>query len=345
MYKVKTLLLATVLAVCSLGFVSPTSAKDIGFVLAGPDVFYATEADLFSKLAKAAGHSVTVANSEYSPSKELANVEDFIARRVDAIVLLTSKAEAGTQAAKRAKEAGIPIFFVSALPSPAGYDIPTGIVSGDWVGMGQTIGAYIGKHQPGQGVVLLEGVYGQGTTELIHRGFMEGVASVNGGNTVVMNASGNWNRQDGLKVMQDFLAANKDFKVVYAMNEEMMAGAIQALTEAGKLGQYTLYSSNGKEIGWKWMKDGVMAGTVANPPTLEGDLIFQMVQAHFAGKPYPRHVYNIQPMLTVDNVSGAVPWNVDNYLAKKADGSLIVDLFAQNSVKAMATWTPLGNSN
>jgi ribose transport system substrate-binding protein len=308
-------------------------------------VFYATEAELFTRLATAAGEHVTVANSEYTPSKELANVEDFIARKVDAIVLLTSKAEAGTQAAKRAKEAGIPIFFVSALPSPAGYDIPTGIVSGDWISMGQTIGVYIGKHQPGQGVALLEGVYGQGTTELIHEGFLEGVKSVNGGNKVVMNASGNWSRQGGLKVMQDFLAANKDFKVVYAMNEEMMAGAIEALTEAGKLGQYTLYSSNGKEIGWKWMKDGIMTATVANPPTLEGDMIFQMVEAYFDGKPFPRHVYNVQPLLTKDNVDGAVPWNVDNYLAKKKDGSLVVDLFAQKPVKEMAKWTPISNSD
>jgi len=344
-FNLKTMLMATTLAVASLGSTLAASAKDIGFVLAGPDVFYATEAETFTRLAKAAGNTVTVANSEYSPSKELANVEDFIARKVDAIVILTSKAEAGTEAAKRAKEAGIPIFFVSALPSPGGYDIPTGIVSGDWVGMGKTIGSYIGTHQPGEGVVLLEGVYGQGTTELIHQGFLDGVAAVNGGNKVVMNASGNWNRQDGLKVMQDFLAANKPFKVVYAMNEEMAAGAIQAITEAGKLGQFTIYSSNGKEIGWKWMKDGVMAGTVANPPTLEGDFVFQMVQAYFAGKPYPRHVYNIQPMLTKDNVDGAVPWNVDNYLAKKANGSLVIDLFAQKPVNGMAAWKPLGNSN
>jgi ABC-type sugar transport system substrate-binding protein len=329
---------------CTMLLVGAANAEDIGFVLAGPDVFYATEAEAFSILAENAGHSVTVANSEYSPSKELANVEDFIARGVDAIVILTANAEAGTQAAERAQKAGIPIFFVSALPSPSGYEIPTGIVSGDWVGMGYTIGHEVGTKHPGENVVLLEGVYGQGTTELIHEGFLQGVESANGGNKVVMNATGEWSRQKGLSVMQDFLASNKDFSVVYAMNEEMMAGAIQALDEAGKLGEYTLYSSNGKEIGWQWMQDGIMAATVANPPTVETDFIFQMVQAYFDDKDFPRHVYNLQPLLTADNLENAVPWNVDNFIAKISDGSLVIDLFAQKPVEGMAEWKPIGDS-
>ena len=65
--------------------------------------------EIFTRLAKVVGNTVTVVNSEYSPSK----------------------AEAGTETAKRAKEASIPIFLVSALPSPSGYDIPTGVVGGD----------------------------------------------------------------------------------------------------------------------------------------------------------------------------------------------------------------------
>ncbi|MFD1199116.1 sugar ABC transporter substrate-binding protein [Brucella gallinifaecis] len=333
--------LTTILGACFTLSNTAALAEDIGFVLAGPDIFYATEAETFTNLAKKAGHNVTVANSEYSPSKELANVEDFIARKVDAIVLLTANAEAGTQAAERAKEAGIPIFFVSALPSPAGYNIPTGIVSGDWIGMGKTIGAHIGTAHPGKGVILLEGVYGQGTTELIHEGFLQGVDSVKGNNTIVANASGGWNRQEGLKVMQDFLGSKKEFSVVYAMNEEMMAGAIQALEEAGRLGDYTLYSSNGKEIAWDWMKAGTLAGTVANTPTVEADLIFQMVQAHFDGKEYPRHVYNIQPMLTADTLGNAIPWNIENYLKKKEDGSLDIDLYKQPLVEGMVDWTPI----
>ncbi|WP_417247629.1 sugar ABC transporter substrate-binding protein [Celeribacter sp.] len=319
---------------------SAVMAEEIGFVLAGPDIYYRTEADMFTKLAEAAGHSVTVANSEYSPSKELANVEDFIARGVDVIVLLSGNAESGTQAAERATEAGIPIFFVAALPSPAGYDIPTGMVSGDWIGMGSTIGKAIGEAHPGENVALIEGVYGQGIAEMIRKGFEEGIAESGGGNEVVLESSGNWSRNGGLEVTQDYLASDKDFSVIYAMNEEMMAGAIQALDEAGRLGDMHLYSSNGKEIGWDWMKEGIMLGTVANPPTLEADLVFQMVEHHLAGEEFPRHVYNIQPMLTAENIDSAVPWEIDAYIAKREAGELDNDLMQQNEITSMVTWSP-----
>ncbi len=315
-------------------------AEDIGFVLAGPDIYYRTEADMFTVLAEAAGHDVTVANSEYSPSKELANVEDFIARGVDIIVLLSGNAESGTQAAERAAEAGIPIFFVAALPSPAGYDIPTGMVSGDWIGMGHTIGTQIGAAHPGENIALIEGVYGQGIAEMIHQGFEEGVAESGGNNTIVLESSGGWSRNGGLEVTQDYLASDQEFSVIYAMNEEMMAGAIQALDEAGRSGEMSLYSSNGKEIGWEWMEEGIMLGTVANPPTLEADLVFQMVERFIAGEEFPRHVYNVQPMLTAENIDTAVPWDIDNYIAKRDAGELDNDLMSQTEITSMATWSP-----
>lgn len=307
-------------------------SKDIGYVLAGPDIYYRTGEKVFSTLAKANGHRVIVANSEYSPSKELANVEDFIARGVDAIVLVSANAEAGTEAARRAKDAGIPIFFVSALPTADGYDVPNGIISGDWIDMGHSAGVHVGKNHPGKSVALVEGVYGQGITELIRKGFEKGLVDSGGNNEIVMAAAGNWNRQDGLKVVQDFIASQKQIDVIYALNEEMMAGTIQALEESGKLEGKVLISNNGKEIGWKWMKDGIMEASVANPPSLEAEFAFQMVQAFFDGKKFPRHVYNHQPLLTVHNLDSAVPWDVKNYFAKTKSGALKVDLFAEPEV-------------
>lgn len=322
--------LAAVVAAAALSMQGGAAlAEDIGFVLAGPDIYYRTGEKVFTQLAEAAGHKVIVANSEYSPSKELANVEDFIARGVDAIVLVSANAEAGTEAARRAKDAGVPIFFLAALPMPDGYDVPTGIVSGNWIDMGYTAGTFVGENHPGKSIALVEGVYGQGITELIRAGFEQALADTKGGNEIVMAAAGNWSRQDGLKVVQDFIASQKQIDVIYALNEEMMAGTIQALTESGQIGNQVLVSANGKEIGWQWMRDGVMEASVANPPTMEADFAFQMVQALFDGKDFPHHVFNHQPLLTLGNLDSAVPWDVDAYFAQKESGKLVVDLYAE----------------
>ena len=71
----------------------------IGFVLAGPDIFYATEMNVFKKLAQEAGWKVQVVSSEYSASKEIANGEDFIAKKVDAIVIITSNPQSAAEVA------------------------------------------------------------------------------------------------------------------------------------------------------------------------------------------------------------------------------------------------------
>lgn len=333
--KIKTLGMAAAALTLS---VTALAAEDIGYVLAGPDVYYRAGQSVFEELAEADGHRVLLANSEYSPSKELANVEDFIARGVDAIVLVSANAEAGTQAAARAKEAGIPIFFVAALPTPEGYGIPTGIVSGNWVDMGYTAGTFIGENHSGKSIALIEGVYGQGITELIRQGFEKALEESGSNNEIVMAAAGNWARQDALNVMQDFIASQKQIDIVYAFNEEMMAGTIQALEESGQLDGKVLISANGKEIGWQWMADGVMAASVANPPTMEAHLAYQMLTAHFAGENYPRHVYNHQPLLTADNLEGAVPWDVKDYIQRVTDGSLVVDLQAEPAVTKAAAY-------
>ncbi len=333
--KVKTM--AAMLSALTLSAVA-AGAADIGYVLAGPDVYYRAGQSVFERLAEADGHKILLANSEYSPSKELANVEDFIARGVDAIVLVSANAEAGTQAASRARDAGIPIFFVAALPTPEGYDVPTGIVSGNWIDMGYSAGKHIGENHGGKSIALVEGVYGQGITELIRKGFERGLAETGGNNDIVMAAAGNWSRQDALDVMQDFIASQKQIDIVYALNEEMMAGVIQALEESGQLDGKVLVSNNGKEIGWQWIKDGIMEASVANPPTMEAHLAYQMLSAHLDGAGYPRHVYNHQPLLTAGNLDGAVPWDVDDYIERIKSGALVVDLHAEPEVTKAAAF-------
>ena len=80
---------------------------------------------------------------------------------------------------------------------------------------------------------------------------------------------------------QDLIASRKEFDVLYVMNEAMMGGVLQALKEAGKMGQYKLFSDNGTGEGIEWIKQGIMEGTCANPPSANGDLMFQAIISLF----------------------------------------------------------------
>jgi ABC-type sugar transport system substrate-binding protein len=306
----------------------------IGYVMAGPDIYYRTSADVFIELSKKMDWEVSVTSSEYTATKEVANVEDFISKGVDAIVLVTANAEVGTKNAAKAKAAGIPLFMVSALPSKQGYDLPTGIVSGNWQLMGAQTGKYIAAKWKKPRIAMIEGAYGQGIAESIREGFLKSLQDAGAEATIVSKASGGWMRKGGLEAAQDIIAAQKEIDILYCQNEEMAAGALQAFKEAGKKGKVAVFSNNGKEMAWKWLKEGEIEATVANAPTGEGDLAFQMVNAYFSKKPFPRHVYMDMTLLTKGNLHAAVPWKIKDYFKKKQTGELKMDLFSREQVAA-----------
>jgi ABC-type sugar transport system substrate-binding protein len=322
-----------VMLIVAIPLCASAKKPKIGFILAGPDIFYATEMNVFKALAEDAGWKVQVVSSEYTASKEIAIGEDFIAKKVDAIVIITSNPESSAEVARKAKAANIPIFFLEGVPIPDVYDIPEAIVAGDWIAMGNSVGEYVGKKYPDSKIALIEGVYGQGFAEGIRDGFIQGLESTGTGYEIVFKASGKWQRKEGMDVAQDLIASGKEFDVLYVMNEAMMGGALQALKEAGKEGKYKLFSDNGTEEGIGWIRDGIIEGTCANPPSANGDLMFQMVKAFFDGKDHPKHVIGYQPFFTKDNLDGAIPWNPEVYLKEKAAGSFKVDIYTQPQPK------------
>ncbi|MFT5128672.1 MAG: ABC-type sugar transport system substrate-binding protein [Rhodothermales bacterium] len=299
----------------------------IGYIMAGPDIYYRTAADTFTRLAEKKGWEVSTISSEYSAPKEVANVENFIAKQVDVIILVTVDADVATKNAKRAKEAGIPLFLAAALPSEQGYHLPTGIVSGDWKALGGLTGSYIGKNWKTPRIAMIEGAYGQGLAEAVREGFLEAIKAEGATPEVVTQVSGGWMRKGGLDAAQDIIASQKEFDILYCQNEEMAAGALQAFAEASDTQSFKAFSNNGKEMAWEWLKTGKLTGTVSGAPTGEGDLLFQMVDAHLAKKEFPRHVYMKIALLTKDNLDIAVPWDIDNYFSKKAAGDFEMDLY------------------
>jgi ribose transport system substrate-binding protein len=301
----------------------------IGYIMAGPDIYYRTAADTFKRLADKKGWKISTTSSEYSPSKEVSNVEDFIAKQVDVIILVTANAEVATKNAKKAKDAGIPLFLASALPSKEGYDLPTGIVSGDWRAVGALTGTYIGKQWKAPRIAMIEGAYGQGLAEAIRQGLLDAITAEGATPEIVAQTSGGWMRKGGMDAAQDIIASQKTFDILYCQNEEMAAGALQAFSEAGGKNTFKVFSNNGKEMAWDWLKEGKLTGTVSGAPTGEGDLLFQMVDAFLSKKEFPRHVYMKTDLLTAENLDGAVPWDIDDYFARKASGDFVIDLYTR----------------
>lgn len=308
----------------------PIKGKKLGFVNAGPDDYYAQFGNALKAVAGTYGLEVTELNSDYKPEKELANVQDLIAKGVDAIAVITAGAAGSAASIKAANDAKVPIFFIAGKPELQPGTELQGHVTDNFVIMGYSIGKYVAEKFPdAKGkIVNIPGFLGQGPAEGELVGFQLALDEAGMGEAFLTKSS-EWQRTLAIPIAQDLITSGRDMKVVFACNEETAAGVIQALEEAnlvpGK--DVIIVSNNGKEEAWQWMIDGKMLATVPNPPTLNADLCVQQVVRYLKGEKSETYL-QIMPfaVLTKDNIGEAIPWNTENYLKGRAANSFKWDL-------------------
>ena len=320
--------------------------KTIGLIVAGSDVCYDAAASVFENQAKLKGWTVLRYSSDYKKELEMLNDEDCIAKKVDAIAMITTDIQTAGEATRKCREAGVPIFFFMTMPQfPEGIQA-TAIVTTDWYMTGYLNGEYISNNYPTARCVLIEGGYDQGMTELMRQGFVEGLAAnKNSTAEVVANVTGSWMKPNAIVAMNDLLEQKENFDCIFTGNEEMMLGVIDVLQEKNLLEKYHLFSENGREdVSGKFIPAGVIEASAEASTTQEGDLVFQLMEAYFAGKAVPYHIYSPVRLLTKENISSAVPWSTEEYLSRKQAGELVRDYTKMQVVEKPRYWSKEGNN-
>ena len=131
----------------------------------------------------------------------------------------------------------------------------------------------------GAKVAELEGVPGASATIDRGKGFHE-VADTS--LDVVTSQTANFNRAEGLNVMENILQANQDIKGVFAHNDEMALGALEAISSAGK--EIVVIGFDATDDAVAAVKDGRMAATVAQKPDLMGKTAVETAVKLLAGE-------------------------------------------------------------
>lgn len=287
--------------------------KKIGFVNAGPDDYYAQFGKTLVAVAKSYGMQVTEVNSDYKPEKELANVQDLIAKGVDAIAVITAGAAGSASSIKAANDAKVPIFFIAGKPDlMPGSDL-TGHVTDNFVIMGYRIGQWVTKNYPKAKAVNIPGFLGQGPAEGEIVGFQLAFNEAKLGQVKLLK-SAEWQSTLAVPITEDLIASGTPFDVIFGANEETVRGIIQVFEEQNIKGK-VIVSCNGKEDGWQWIKEGKMAATAPNPPSLNADLCIQQMVRYFNGQKFEKYL-QIMPfdVLTKANLGKAIPWDTPTYM-------------------------------
>ncbi|MFV8261642.1 substrate-binding domain-containing protein [Aerococcus viridans] len=257
--------------------------------------FFVSLEEGVNTLATENGTQVISVDAQDDSAKQSNDVDDLIQQGVDVLLINPVDSAAITPAVEAANSAGIPVIMVDRA-TDAGEFVT--LVASDNVAGGEMAAQYI-VDQVGENAstLQLEGVPGASATNERGEGFMNvAETSLN----VLDSQTANFDRAEGLTVMENMLQGNSDVKAVFAQNDEMALGAIEAIKGAGLSNQITVVSFDGTEGGIKAVEDGSLAATIAQQPDEMGRLALQAAYDFYAGQEIPEKIDSPLELVTKD---------------------------------------------
>ncbi|MDI3318044.1 MAG: D-ribose ABC transporter substrate-binding protein [Bacillota bacterium] len=258
--------------------------------------YFVTLRDGAQKEADTRGAQLIVYDAQNDLAKQTSQIEDAITKKVDALIVNPVDSSGIVPAVEEANKAGVPVIAVDR--GVAGGKLAAFIAS-DNVEAGKLASEALFKALGGKGkVALLMGVPGASATNDRTRGFEQALGQY-GGIQVVARQTANFDRAQGLSVMENLLQAHPDLNGVFAENDEMALGAIQALKSAGKNGKVLVTAIDGTPDGVAAVKAGDLLVTVAQQPSWMGSKAVEYAVDLKAGRSVPSG-FTPAPLTVID---------------------------------------------
>lgn len=257
--------------------------------------FFKVISDSMTDEAKKYGYDVMVVSGDDNVTKQSNQIDDFIVKGVDAIVITPCDPKSIGQAIRKANDAGIPVFT-----NDTGYDGDEGRVEchiatdnlqgGRLAGeamvklLGESGGKVLIVHKPDASSCLLRV---QGFTEVVDaHNAKDGAAQIE----VVATLDGQGSREAGYAVTKDAIVANSDLAAIFAINDPSALGARTALEEANKADQVTIIGFDGEKAGKEAILEGKILCDPIQFPDRMGRTTVEMIMKYFDGEDVPHEI-------------------------------------------------------
>jgi len=266
---------------------SPDGAATIGLSISTLDnPYFVALRDGARAEAQAQGLHLITVDAQNDAAHQISNVEDLIQRRVSVILLNPTDSDAVANVVREANAAAIPV--ISLDRSVDGAPVRVRIASNNVAG-GEMAARFLLKRLGDKGnLVELVGVPGSSAARERGEGFDEVIKS-DPAVKVIAEQPANFDRAQGLAVMENIVQRNRDIQGVFAQNDEMALGAATALDEAG-LKDVAIVGFDATPDGLAAVKNGQLAGTIEQKPALIGKLGVDAAKALLEGRPVPASI-------------------------------------------------------
>lgn len=243
--------------------------------------------------AAARGYELIFSDAQQKQENQIKALRSFVAQGVD-VIAFSPVVETGWEPVlKEIKAAGIPVVLTDRAVEVSTPDLFVTFIGADFVEEGRRAAAWLGEATGGKAVVAeLQGTPGSAPAIDRKKGFEEGIKAFPE-IRIIKSQSGEFTRAKGREVMESFLKSpeGKQITALYAHNDDMALGAIQAIEEAGlKPGvDIKIVSIDAVKAAFEAMVAGKLNCTVECSPLL-GPALFDAVDAIKAGKGVERRI-------------------------------------------------------
>ena len=256
------------------------------------------------------GIELLFSDAQQKQENQIKAVRSFIAQDVDVICLAPVVATGWEDVLKEAKSAKIPVILIDRKVTVSEDGLYSCYIGSDCTEEGRKAARWVIENVgENAGIAELVGTVGSGPAIERKKGFEE-IIKDHPGLKIIKSQSGDFTRSQGKEVMEQFLKSpEKDqIKVLYAHNDDMALGAIQAIEEAGKVPgkDIVIISCDGVKEMFKMILAGKANCTVECNPMI-GPQLYDVIEGYMKeGKPIPPRVESIEGVFDSKNITQEV---------------------------------------
>ena len=239
--------------------------------------FFVTLVEGAEAAAEAAGVGLTVVDAGDDVTKQVSDVEDLLSKNIAVLIINPVDSDAVSGVVQDAMDAGVKVIAVDRVVN--GVEVDCTIASDNVMGAELATQYIVDTLGEGIKVAELQGV--PGASAAIDRGTgFHNVADT--ALDVVASQTANFDRTEGMTVMENMLQANPDIQAVFAANDEMALGAVEAIAGAGK--DILVVGFDATDDAIAAINEGRMGATIAQQPYMIGESAVQNAVKLIAGE-------------------------------------------------------------
>lgn len=220
-------------------------------------------------MAEEMGVEILVVDAQDDAAAQLSSVEDLLIKQIDVLIVNPVDGNAVVSAITAANDAGVPVITVDR--GAEGGEVVSHIAS-DNVAGGEMAGDFIAEQLNEEGkVVELEGIPGTSAARDRGKGFNQAMDKYEGMEVIARQPAG-FDRAEGMTVMENILQGNPEIDAVFAHNDNMALGAMEAIAAAGRSDEIMIVGFDAIDDAVAAVNAGDLAATIAQKPALMGEM-------------------------------------------------------------------------